>query len=73
MGGTFPWTFVALVWVVPTSQWLEEAAGTQCAGLRGVGPALLCRSAADILLGFPAGKKPDRNDLSLESNLNTRF
>ena len=39
----------------------------------GVGPALLCRLAADILLGFPAGKKPDRNDLSLESNLNTRF
>ena len=35
--------------------------------------SLLCRSTAGSLLGFLTGDKPDRCDLSLESNLNTWF
>lgn len=46
----------------------------QCVGSPGyedIVPQLSC--TADILLGIHAGEKPDHNDLSLVSNVNTHF
>ena len=81
--GPSPWAFVALVRVAPDrSGWRrllaqsaglgEEAAGAECRA-RGVWRAVLCSSAAGSSLAIPTGDKPDRCDLSLESNLNTWF